>query len=103
MPGKVPTFQPRKSRTQKRTEQCDPFYTGEAWRATRLAVLVRDEYTCQYCGRFLYGLDATVDHVIERQDGGSDYDMTNLKAACRTCNSRKGARRQRDRGEGSGL
>ena len=35
---------------------------------TRKAVLARDSYTCQYCGREAAGL--TVDHVIPRSRGG---------------------------------
>ena len=35
---------------------------------TRKAVLARDSYTCQYCGREATGL--TVDHVIPRSRGG---------------------------------
>ena len=36
---------------------------------TRKAVLARDAYTCQYCGRESHGL--TVDHVIPRSRGGT--------------------------------
>jgi 5-methylcytosine-specific restriction endonuclease McrA len=97
MPRRVPYFKPRRMQAARREEWGDPFYCGKAWRSTREAVLIRDEYVCQYCGKELHGDDATVDHVIERQDGGLEYDMTNLKAACRTCNSRKGRRRQAER------
>ena len=52
-----------------------------AWRKIREAVLIRDGYICQWCGQ-----DAnTVDHVIERSQGGSD-SMDNLIAACNRCN-----------------
>ena len=56
---------------------------------TRKAVLARDAYTCQYCGRESHGL--TVDHVIPRSRGGtSGWD--NIVAACAPCNRRKGNR-----------
>src|SRR5688572_27337508 len=56
---------------------------------TRRAVLARDSYTCQYCGRESAGL--TVDHVIPRSRGGtSGWD--NIVAACAPCNRRKGNR-----------
>lgn len=97
MPERVPQFKPPRMAAARREEWGDPFYRGMLWRATRLAVLIRDEYTCQYCGKELHGDDATADHVIERQDGGAEYDLANLKAACRTCNSRKGQRRQMER------
>ena len=94
MPERVRTFRPQRLAAARREEHGDPFYATKQWRAVRAAVLVRDEYRCGYCGKFLYGVDATVDHIIERQDGGQEFDPANLRASCRTCNSRKGARRQ---------
>ena len=46
--------------------------------------------TCHYCGIELHPLrNFAVDHVIPRCAGGDD-DPSNLVAACRTCNQRKG-------------
>ncbi len=56
---------------------------------TRKAVLARDAYTCQYCGRESHGL--TVDHVVPRSRGGSSA-WDNIVAACAPCNRRKGNR-----------
>jgi 5-methylcytosine-specific restriction endonuclease McrA len=56
---------------------------------TRKAVLARDAYTCQYCGRESHGL--TVDHVIPRSRGGTSA-WDNIVAACAPCNRRKGNR-----------
>ena len=51
-------------------------------------MLVRDQYTCGYCG----SLEATeADHVVPKVRGGSD-DMDNLIASCRSCNARKYSR-----------
>jgi 5-methylcytosine-specific restriction endonuclease McrA len=30
-----------------------------------------------------------VDHVVELEDGGSAYALSNLQAACRSCNASK--------------
>ena len=92
MPDKIPAFVPPHKRTKEyaRSRPGDPFYCRKPWRATRLSVLARDLWTCHYCCRQLYGDDATVDHVQARSEGGSEYDMANLVASCRTCNSRKG-------------
>ena len=54
---------------------------------TRKAVLARDSYTCQYCGREATGL--TVDHVIPRSRGGESV-WENIVASCAPCNRRKG-------------
>jgi 5-methylcytosine-specific restriction endonuclease McrA len=56
---------------------------------TRRAVLARDAYTCQYCGKESAGL--TVDHVIPRSRGGSS-GWDNIVAACAPCNRKKGNR-----------
>jgi 5-methylcytosine-specific restriction endonuclease McrA len=56
---------------------------------TRKAVLARDAWTCQYCGRQAHGL--TVDHVIPRSRGGESV-WENIVASCAPCNRRKGNR-----------
>jgi 5-methylcytosine-specific restriction endonuclease McrA len=60
---------------------------------TRKAVLARDAYTCQYCGRQASGL--TVDHVIPRSRGGESV-WENIVASCAPCNRRKGNRLPRE-------
>jgi 5-methylcytosine-specific restriction endonuclease McrA len=54
---------------------------------TRKAVLARDAWTCQYCGRQAPGL--TVDHVIPRSRGGESV-WENIVASCAPCNRKKG-------------
>lgn len=75
----------------------------------RLAVYVRDEWTCQYCGRVFVpeernltgkyapydrkpgDLDVVcleLDHIHPRALGGDDSE-DNLRAACTPCNKRK--------------
>jgi 5-methylcytosine-specific restriction endonuclease McrA len=60
---------------------------------TRKAVLARDAYTCQYCGREAAGL--TVDHVIPRSRGGQSV-WENIVASCAPCNRKKGNRLPRE-------
>ena len=60
---------------------------------TRKAVLARDAWTCQYCGRETHGL--TVDHVIPRSRGGESV-WENIVASCAPCNRRKGNRLPRE-------
>lgn len=58
-------------------------------RLSRRNVFLRDEYTCQYCGREPPVRDLNLDHVIPRSRGGpSSWD--NLVTSCRDCNLRKG-------------
>ena len=56
-------------------------------RLSRRAILARDNYTCQYCGRS--ARDMTIDHVLPRRMGGGAA-WENLVASCKSCNSRKG-------------
>ena len=51
-------------------------------------VLVRDRYTCAYCGQRSKQL--TLDHVIPRSRGGKT-DWENCVACCKACNTNKGA------------
>lgn len=64
--------------------------SGPEWDALRLRVLDRDGWMCSYCGKHLEGRDATADHLLAKANGGEDT-MTNLIAACRSCNGTKGA------------
>jgi len=56
---------------------------------TRHNILLRDKYTCQYCGDIFPPRQLTLDHVMPRASGG-EASWENLVAACRDCNSRKG-------------
>jgi 5-methylcytosine-specific restriction endonuclease McrA len=61
---------------------------------TKKNVLLRDDYTCQYCGirgeRMM-----TVDHVAPRSRGGPST-WENLVCACMRCNNRKNNRSPQD-------
>lgn len=58
-------------------------------RLSRHEVFIRDEYTCQYCGKRTR--DLTIDHVIPRNRGGSST-WDNVVSACKSCNHRKAGR-----------
>jgi 5-methylcytosine-specific restriction enzyme A len=64
------------------------------WKRTRRLVLARDRYRCTLelpgCG----GRATEADHIIPRRYGGGD-ELSNLRAACRSCNAR--------RSDGSGM
>jgi 5-methylcytosine-specific restriction protein A len=65
--------------------------TSREWRALRLAILDRDGWQCQIRGPRCATVATTVDHIVRPDDGGSIWNETNLRAACRPCNSRRGA------------
>lgn len=60
--------------------------------ATRFAVLQRDGYACQLCGRAVQdGVKLEVDHKIARSKGGTS-DESNLWTLCFDCNRGKSDR-----------
>lgn len=59
-----------------------------AFAASTRNVLIRDNFTCQYCGCKLSLKTGTKDHVLPSAQGGKTI-MTNLVAACKPCNGRK--------------
>ncbi len=56
---------------------------------TRKNVLIRDDNRCQYCAQKFKADDLTLDHVLPRSKGGLKT-WTNIVAACRSCNQKKG-------------
>ena len=48
-------------------------------------------WTCHYCGCVLDRTTATMDHVVPLSKGGTNF-LDNILPACRSCNSKKGAR-----------
>ena len=68
---------------------------GSKWirKDKRLAIYMRDGFTCAYCGSNMKDDTAllTLDHLIPVEHGGSN-DQTNLITACHQCNSVRGSR-----------
>ncbi len=58
---------------------------------SRRAILLRDAYTCQYCGSQPGRELLTIDHIMPRSRGGRT-DWENTVAACGSCNRKKANR-----------
>ncbi|MCS7317008.1 MAG: HNH endonuclease [Candidatus Dojkabacteria bacterium] len=52
-------------------------------------ILVRDNFTCQYCGKKISFRNATRDHVIPLSHGGKN-SIDNVVSSCHECNFLKG-------------
>lgn len=63
--------------------------TKQYVRFSRTNLLIRDNFTCQYCSKHLEMKDLTVDHVVPRIRGGKTR-WDNIVAACYVCNAIKG-------------
>lgn len=57
-------------------------------RCTRRNILLRDRYSCQYCGHRMTHQSITIDHVKPRSRGGTTT-WDNVVAACHPCNRKK--------------
>jgi 5-methylcytosine-specific restriction endonuclease McrA len=66
-------------------------------RLSRRNVYLRDDYTCQYCGRREASKDLNLDHVMPRSRGGR-ATWENLVTSCKHCNFKKGSCTPEDAG-----
>lgn len=66
-------------------------------RFSRANIFLRDQFTCQYCGRKRQKLELTLDHVIPAVQGGAK-NWENIVTACIQCNQRKGGRTPQEAG-----
>jgi len=57
-------------------------------RLTRRNIIMRDNHTCQYCGKKKALADLNIDHIIPKAQGGKNT-WENLACSCIKCNSHK--------------
>ena len=57
---------------------------------SRINILARDQFECQYCSQKLTAREATIDHVVPRSRGGHTV-WENVVTSCSPCNRRKGS------------
>jgi 5-methylcytosine-specific restriction endonuclease McrA len=64
---------------------------------TRRNLFLRDDFTCQYCGRRCTSDHLSVDHILPRSRGGMT-SWENCVLACVGCNARKADRTLKEAG-----
>lgn len=64
---------------------------------TRRNLFLRDDFTCQYCGRRSHAERLSIDHVTPRSRGGRT-SWENCVLACVSCNARKADRPLKESG-----
>jgi 5-methylcytosine-specific restriction enzyme A len=72
-----------------RPKKAEGFYQSSEWRAfVRSIKKERGDY-CQRCGSSKRVIG---DHIVERKDGGADFDRGNVELLCIGCHNAKTAR-----------
>ena len=69
----------------------------KAVKFSRINVMTRDKFRCQYCGHRLPMSKLNYDHVVPRSRGGRTV-WENIVTACYPCNDRKGGRTPEEAG-----
>jgi 5-methylcytosine-specific restriction endonuclease McrA len=69
----------------------DARYQTRQWKALAYAIRDRDRGLCQIRAKGCTTWATAVDHVTSPVEGGDFWDPANLRAACRPCNSSRGA------------
>lgn len=99
LPSRVSSLPSRIVRPEK---VVDPFYESREWREfvreiKRQRGFICEEVGCRKdCSAAQRGLIA--DHIVERKDGGADFDPLNVRLLCTACHNRKTARERTRRG-----
>ncbi|MGH0685831.1 HNH endonuclease [Bacillus mycoides] len=79
---------PRKKKDKKNIyhHENKPFYNSKEWKHVRSQVYERERGCCQRCGRFVFGREAHVHHVIPiKKDATLKLDQNNLMLLCPVC------------------
>lgn len=64
---------------------------------SRENVFIRDEHTCQYCGKIFPARELTLDHVFPKSRGGANT-WENIVTCCKRCNQYKADRTPEEAG-----
>ncbi|MGA0927281.1 MAG: HNH endonuclease [Burkholderiaceae bacterium] len=102
MPSRIPRYRPpriagRPQRIEDRPNAHERGYCDKRHKAWRLAVLTRDGWQCQTCGRICSGKrEAHADHRIPIiQAPHLRYDVANGQCLCVACHASKTRREQK--------
>ena len=62
-------------------------YNSPQWKEIARQVRIRDNMTCQMCGRKVWGSDSHVHHIVPLSQGGTTT-LDNLILLCSDCHSK---------------
>lgn len=73
-------------------KKAENFYQSKEWKAAAAKCRARSGYRCCKCGAHRSQGRQIVDHIIERKDGGADFEQSNLQLLCLPCHNTKTAK-----------
>jgi 5-methylcytosine-specific restriction enzyme A len=79
-------------------KQAEAFYQSSEWRTFIDQVKNERGWKCESCGARGRGIRLIGDHMVERKDGGADFDRRNIKLLCLPCHNTKTASARQSRG-----
>lgn len=94
---RISLLKPKVQTIDTRKGSSAPVQRIRGWQLTKIRerVLLRDEYTCQQCGRS--SPDLEVDHIIPLHLGGAESDE-NRQSLCHECHEKKSEQEEKGRG-----
>lgn len=99
--GKLKAAAPRlstaKGALRVPAKKAETFYQSKEWRRAAEIAKRRAGHRCCRCGAHRSQGRQIVDHIIERKDGGSDFEQSNLQLLCMPCHNTKTAREKAKR------
>jgi 5-methylcytosine-specific restriction enzyme A len=81
-------------------KQVEAFYQSSDWRSFIDQVKNERGWKCEACGAKGRGIRLIGDHIVERKDGGADFDRRNVQLLCLPCHNTKTARARTARAKG---
>jgi 5-methylcytosine-specific restriction enzyme A len=78
-----------KKREQKKSiyhNENKPFYNSKPWKHTRSEIYEREKGCCQRCGKFVFGKQAQVHHIVPvKKNPLLKFEPNNLMLLCPKC------------------
>ena len=76
----------KKSRNNRNSNKS--FYNGSEWKAMRSYIYEQQQGCCQRCGRFVFGKQAQVHHIVPvKKNPLLKLEPNNLRLLCPACHS----------------
>lgn len=77
-------------------KRAEGFYQSKEWRDLVRSIKASRGKWCERCGS---GHRVIADHIVERRDGGAEFDPANIELLCQACHNAKTAKARAERAQ----